>query len=470
MPKIVEGKSFFNLVLYNKEGEWKATIIEFKPSDEKWEEMKNNPSTNFQGDIRQVYRGSILGLIENMGSGCERITMIYFHCTCDGGGSCDQCISGPRACVSWDTYYTCHIEAQDSYIAPTPGDVGGGSNTGGGTSEGSGESFEDPTAIPVDPTAPVLTPQYLEIQRRSELWTYLGGLNQGFQAWARDALNTPNYAQISETYALKFPEITHEEVVNIITDTRDNPELYPTPSTLLIEKLIKDDELNPCAKGVMSEVKNLNSNGISVILAKLNDPAKVYNYRLYMQNPDNPYHLANTNWKLNATGTAGIPYNYETKVRLSFPQNATKLGIAACLIHETVHAYILSLIDDCMQRNGDYCDNIQNNFPSVWNYYVSAVTGTAVTNGSSQHEEIANSFVAIIAAALKEYDNSAHGDDVYSDLAWGGLQETAAFGQLSESRQKLIKARNDAENWNQNAYDPSGSGIILATPVGTPCQ
>ena len=262
----------------------------------------------------------------------------------------------------------------------------------------------------------------------------------------------------------------HNEAEEMMEQMCDNQGVFNSITPFLIEKKIDDTQLNPCPKNILSKIKNLNQNDFAKIIARLGGTDSKYSLKVKSENPTYPLDYATTNWETN-DGFIN-PYNYIIKIRPSYENTSTTLGLASTILHEFVHAYFLSLIDDCYQSNN--CSLLQT-FPELWNFYVAHQNGGILTDPISQHEQIALSYVDIIASALQEFDNSngvtITDHQVYTDLAWGGLLETQAFlnsPSLTQGDKDRIIARNYAEKENSNQTNPSG--VVICTPVGTPCN
>lgn len=159
---------------------------------------------------------------------------------------------------------------------------------------------------------------------------------------------------------------------------------------------------------------------------------------------------ATTNWVPNAGGFI-TPYNYNIVINSNVTSQATEIAIATSLLHELIHAYFLSIIDDCMQSGN--CTQLQQ-FIETYQYFENTHTGVVPTDNIPQHNDMANFYVNTIGATLQEYATgvaveSGQQSQLYSDLAWTGLQETTAFGALPEVRQRRISGREGAEYSNQ---------------------
>lgn len=106
-------------------------------------------------------------------------------------------------------------------------------------------------------------------------------------------------------------------------------------------------------------------------------------------------------------------------------RNASDLSIARTMLHEAVHAYLLSYFaDDRLLATAQY--------GALSDAYTAA--GVANTN-IPQHNFIAQDLRDDIAYALRQYGTS-QGYNLpvafYADMAWGGLEESKDFKNLSQ--------------------------------------
>ncbi|MBG6060246.1 hypothetical protein IWX83_000009 [Flavobacterium sp. CG_9.1] len=260
-----------------------------------------------------------------------------------------------------------------------------------------------------------------------------------------------------------------ELINNIVNFMIENPAAtYFDAKDLLISKAIvnsiNDSGLNPCAKGVFDKVKNTTNYNIAQVLAKLNASKSIYNTTLKSEvtsngNPATTFPTSRFNY------TIQISTNYAGK---------TKLFIANSLIH----AYFLSIVDD-YKSNPNNNQNLYNlnSFPSLFQAYCDKKYPPAP--GMSQnlhHLEMANYYVDAIARALQEFQTGipvAAGESpqqIYSDLAWGGLNRTPIFDATypvgNPNRQRII---------NRVACEQNGTTIGAGTPnaqtpIGNTCD
>lgn len=228
-----------------------------------------------------------------------------------------------------------------------------------------------------------------------------------------------------------------------------------------IEESIIDDDLNECHQNILNELKELENSDISDVISRF-IPTEPYGLEIKTETLT-PLLFGSTNWQTE-NGNA-LPYDYIIKISDS-PSSSTDLHVAQTLLHELIHALFLSYADDLLQT-GD--TNLQDNFPNLWNWYVlNRYGGNA---NSPQHEALASNYVDALGRALQEFDTGnpipedEDPDQLYSDMAWGGLTDTTIFNQNhpegSESRER-IENRIFAEAFNVTSGDQ--------TPSGSPCN
>ncbi len=252
------------------------------------------------------------------------------------------------------------------------------------------------------------------------------------------------------------------ELISIIGN---NPNNYQSMEPFIIEKQIDGSDLDDCTKAILESLKNLQQNRIAEIITKLGNTNSVYSVKIILDNnlPSDTY--GTTDWST-PTGSLVVPYNYTIKLNSQYIEHATKLSIASTIIHELIHAYFLSLVDDL-----DYGETSNlNTFSILWDYYVNHFNGGV--GDIAQHNQMAESYVNAMASALQEYQtgiqvsSSQQPQQIYKDLAWGGLGNTPPFNALTDSEKDRIIAVNNAEchNTQQNA---NGNNYF---PISRPCN
>lgn len=118
---------------------------------------------------------------------------------------------------------------------------------------------------------------------------------------------------------------------------------------------------------------------------------------------------------------------------------------ARTFLHEAIHAKIFSLL----HQVGGYNNLNESNFPELFNLYVEYKnSGTPDPSSMTHHQYMALKYVDIIAAGLKDFDvmNQSNPDinmDHYRALAWGGLEKTKAYNDLTADQKQKIKNDRD---------------------------
>jgi hypothetical protein len=126
---------------------------------------------------------------------------------------------------------------------------------------------------------------------------------------------------------------------------------------------------------------------------------------------------------------------------------ATNLAVARTIIHELVHAHLLLFFQfNTPQASVEY--------PGIVRAWYS---GSKPDYNAIQHEEMAISFVSDIALSLKEFSenqNVFYNDNVYADLAWGGLDYQNNPG-LDETDKERIEIRVISAQLNMSTFEVS---------------
>jgi len=225
-----------------------------------------------------------------------------------------------------------------------------------------------------------------------------------------------------------------------------------------IETQINTPNLDPCTTSILDDLKDINAVDIKNVILRFDSPDVTYFWAINNGVPTNPASSGETTWFTTSGGEA-IPYNYLTLINPNYINNATKIGIARLLLHELLHAYMLSHIDDVVSGQ---TGNITQ-FVALWNSIRNNLYGGDLE--AQQHEFMAQKFLTPLKDALKDWDNASQPDQYYEDLAWGALDETSTFDHFhppgSASRLR-IKRTNIAEDTNTTQ-----GGI---TPKGSPCD
>lgn len=141
---------------------------------------------------------------------------------------------------------------------------------------------------------------------------------------------------------------------------------------------------------------------------------------------------------------------------------------ATALIHEIIHAYFLSIVDD---YSSTPTTTPLTSFPELFEVYVKKKYPDSNNKTDAQHTEMANKYVDAMASALLEYDAGYIVPyQVYKDLAWASLMDAPIFNKTyppgSSESIRII-----------NRYRAESSGHVIEqgtpneqSPVGKPCN
>jgi|GEM_PF-2819551 len=206
------------------------------------------------------------------------------------------------------------------------------------------------------------------------------------------------------------------------------------------EDQIDDTGLKPCMKTILSDLKNLKNGSIGQIIQKFSGDTPGYNWQVkdgILAGGENAFTGPSYN-KLTNTVT--------TTFDASKFVEATDLSIARTIIHESVHAYLMTFFSrDPLASTKTYAQLVEDYF-----YYQDA--------NVAHHSYMAKNLVTEIAKSLEEYGKNKGytlSSQFYSDLAWGGLTHT---GQSDNNGFWMLTI------WFQNAYpDPLTRSRIIKT-------
>ncbi|UWY28882.1 hypothetical protein N4T20_02910 [Flavobacterium sp. TR2] len=232
-----------------------------------------------------------------------------------------------------------------------------------------------------------------------------------------------------------------------------------TPNTVEnnIEKKIDDSKLDPCPKAVMEQLKSGTNYDIAEILRILG-ASSIYNVNMVMKS---------TVGKGYAETQKLSTYNYEIRIDRDKSTDGTKLYKATVLIHEVIHAFFLSIVDD---YNSTQSTTLAS-FPELFEVYVKKEHSASKDKQDAQHKEMADKYVNAMAGALQEYDdNSTVPYQVYKDLAWGTLKDAPIFDATFPSG-----SADNIRIINRTNAEATGHAIAQGTPyeqkpVGKSCN
>jgi len=295
-------------------------------------------------------------------------------------------------------------------------------NGGGGSSSTSGDGSSDPGTM---------TCEYFQVTETMHYANCIGG-------------DCSFYSQEIASYITiecSIAESTSSDSEGCPNDEGDIP-ILKAPEW---EELIDDSQLKPCMKSLMGNIKSLNK-GISYMVKKLagNTPGFDWEMKDGGLAPSNTAKTTNPGGKIITT--------FDTNQY----QDATDLSITRTILHEAIHAYMLS----DMKANPA---SFQVSFPALWSDWMAYKFGGSNVQ-AYQHEEMARNLVGGMADSLEEF-GLLKGYNLtrqfYEDLSWGGLQGTNVFNGLSNSEQtrinNVVKIELSGKDLNGNIKSQKGT-------------
>ncbi|MEM1003723.1 MAG: hypothetical protein AAGH46_13845, partial [Bacteroidota bacterium] len=206
-----------------------------------------------------------------------------------------------------------------------------------------------------------------------------------------------------------------------------------------INERIDDNSLKPCMKTVLNELIGLKAAPGSILMRF-----------------DSQIGQTSFDWKvvdgalaphINAITSSVLTNGYATTVFDSKKQvNATELSVARTILHESVHAF---LVIEFRTTPGAFAKK----YGELMKDYNTTKRGF----NQLQHEEFTRQFIKYIGGALESYGLSKgynYSRQFYNDLAWGGLEDTDAFQNLSSSERRRISDNVQIEH---NGKDRNGN-------------
>ena len=205
------------------------------------------------------------------------------------------------------------------------------------------------------------------------------------------------------------------------------------------ERKIDTTEVPPCIQSVFDELLNM-PEGVGWVLKRFISEDVDYNWVVKYEPTSRSIAVAATS----------PDYDYETKTIVTrfnpeHHQKATDLAIAKTILHEAVHAFLVSEY---------FAGQIQyiKSYPEL---YEDKINGMKEID--AQHEEIVRSFIQDIAHTLGVYGmrkGYPMNGTYYARLAWGGLMDTSFFDGLTETERNKIETIVNAE---QHGFDRYGA-------------
>jgi hypothetical protein len=237
-----------------------------------------------------------------------------------------------------------------------------------------------------------------------------------------------------------------------------------TTSQTIVQKIIKNiksDKLVGCPKEILEKLKTATNCDIANLLTKLGT-TRTINLEILTEQPTDgqPAQTVRTN--------PLDKYQYTVRISPDYT-SATSLFRASNILHEFTHAYFMSLIDDYTSTGNPV---VFADTPTLFQAYCDKqFPPNPKELPNVHHAEMASTYVNAIASALQEFQtgipviNGTPIDQIYTDLAWGGLRGTPIYNETfpeGSADAIRIKARYGAES--------NGGTSGNQTAIGKPCK
>lgn len=244
---------------------------------------------------------------------------------------------------------------------------------------------------------------------------------------------TDTYSYTQECYWVPDPVVPIIEPTTDLDGGSGGGGSFPIANS--IENRIQNN-LDPCPSKVLEDLRNATNNDIAAIFQKLG-ATQIYNVDMKMGSTLGAYGV---------TTKAGIN-SYVITIDGTRYTESTDLFKAAVLIHELIHAYYLSVVDD---YNNPTTNLSLRNFSELYKAYEEKKYPGGPS--AAQHNQMALDYVNAMASALQEYYYKNNPVDpiifnnpsyiTFTDLAWGTLSEAPIFDEKFKAddpeRQRIL--------------------------------
>lgn len=211
IPKIITNENIYNLTIFKIDNVWKTSILELKPTEQNLIDLKNGTTTEFNGDVKQIYDDS-----QTATNAIGAKVIIVFHCHgCTG--ACDLCSACVHIVVFNDPFgLGTQVGPSTQGGGGTPSNNGGDNTNPGGGGNGPNDIitnnplYSDPSGYSFDPNLPPMGTEFIRAKRATEFWDSLTSVAGGQQAWASSHPNDyvtilnnllNNYSQANVTFS-----------------------------------------------------------------------------------------------------------------------------------------------------------------------------------------------------------------------------------------------------------------------------
>lgn len=241
-----------------------------------------------------------------------------------------------------------------------------------------------------------------------------------------------------------------------------------------IEKQINADKLDECTKTVLEKLKNLKQGDIASMITRFAPAGSIFNINMstgQVQNNDTNIWAQTT--PVNGSSTdINMIFNQDYINGNNNPNRPTDLSVATTMAHEIVHAYLISQL----KENKTLGASVIYDFPTIYEAYVQQeITKNPKVLPDEHHELIAKKYVNSIASTIQEFHTgqpvtSGFPNQVYLDMAWGGLDKTKIFNTTYPNDPNHKNYKDRERILGRIITEKRGDVYSIYSPIGTPCK
>lgn len=237
-----------------------------------------------------------------------------------------------------------------------------------------------------------------------------------------------------------------------------------------IEEQIDDSQLDPCTKAIMEKLKNATQSDIAKMLSRFAPATSFFNINMSIGQVKKIGNWAETTPVKGLYTDVNIVFSENYINGVGNPNRPTDLSIATTIVHEMIHAYLISLVKDhSMCGSQGICD-----FPTIYDAYVQdQIKKNTNILPEAHHELIAKQYVFAIATTIQEFHTGQFTDyphQDYLDIAWGGLQDTYIFNKNYPDNPTHKNYKDRLRIMAKINTEKLGTQYGMYSPLGTPCK
>ena len=225
----------------------------------------------------------------------------------------------------------------------------------------------------------------------------------------------------------------------------------PTGYELVNSNLADCECVKVCIEDANDKIKQITEGEFAKIVGMFNNPNSPFKVNISVGS-------LGGSTDLGRTVLSGTLRTYNIILNEDFP-DATSLSIQASILHEYIHAFFNTLYDDWKNNRNTHA---YDGYDVLKSYYLKDPKEYWSTfSKDAHHEQIAESFVDNIAAALQEL-NPTLPPEYCRDMAWSTMQGTPAYSSdayLTPAEKERIGKERWAElnNKQRDTYTPKGN-------------